>query len=215
MLINSYPRLFHMAEPESWDLIQEYGLLSTKATLDRFVGEDELRKSLEERHRSSKTKVEVNENGQSIVLRDQKPMPRDRLALVLNDGITPEEWYSFLNSKVFTWAEEERLNRLLKAREYRKDEHDVLVLDTTALIEKYDRSVLLCHMNSGNTFPYLHKRGWEIFKSVEAYPVSKKTGKPQKKVAEVVFDYSIPDIKDFVLEAKRVKGDQFIKNLDL
>lgn len=214
VLLDTYPRLFHMAEAGSWDLIKEYGLLSTKATLDKFRVNGELRRSLEEGHRAEKATV-CGDEGQTVILRDQKPMPRDRLVKALDAGISPEDWYLFLNSKVFTWAQEERLNRLLNAREYRNHEHDVLVLDSESLIKKYEESVLLCHMNSGNTFPYPHRRGWDLFKSIGDYAASSKTGKPKKPVAEVVFEYSIPDIKDFVLEVNRVKGDTVVKKIVL
>ncbi|HET8802919.1 MAG TPA: hypothetical protein VFN01_17255 [Marinobacter sp.] len=214
VLVEKYPRLFHMAEPGSWELIKEYGLLSTRASLDRFNIDGELRQNLEEGHRAKKVKI-YGKEGQVVILRDQKPMPHDRLEKALEDGIAPEEWYRFLNSKVFTWAQEERLNRLLNAREYRNDEHDVLVLDSAPLIKRYEESVMLCHMNSGNTFPYPHRRGWELFQSISDYKASDRTGQPIKPVAEVVFEYSIPDIKEFVLEAKRVKGDSLVKTLAL
>lgn len=212
VLVGMYPRLFHMAEAGSWESIKEHGLLSTSAALDKLNVEAAARAALEEGHRAEKAKVD-GVNGESIVLRDQKPMPRDRLIKALESGITPEEWYRFLNGKVFTWAQEDRLNRLLNARAYRNDEHDVLVLDTKALVERYEEKIWLCHMNSGNTFPYPHLRGKDLFKRIVDYQASIKTGRPIKPVAEVVFEYSVPDVKEFVLEVKRVKADKLIKTL--
>lgn len=35
-LANLYPRLYHMAEPGSWESIRRYGLLSTSSLLSLF-----------------------------------------------------------------------------------------------------------------------------------------------------------------------------------
>jgi uncharacterized protein DUF7002 len=42
-LVETCPRLFHMAEPGSWAGIQRHGLLSTSALLDLFEVDGDLR----------------------------------------------------------------------------------------------------------------------------------------------------------------------------
>ena len=42
-----YPRLWHMAEVENWELIQRRGLLSTSALLDLFQYEGAKREAIE------------------------------------------------------------------------------------------------------------------------------------------------------------------------
>lgn len=202
--IEIYPRLYHMAQAGSWPSIQANGLLSTRAVLDCFSITGDSRLDLEERHRPESVVITDPKFG-TVVLRDQKPMPPNRLAKALNDGTSPEDWYRFLNSRVFLWAQEARVEGLLSARSYRGTEHDVLTVDTASLLAAHRNKVLLCHMNSGNTFPYPHQRGMSIFKEIETYE-TRKDGTPLKPVAEVTFDYAIPDIANFVIDVNRRSG---------
>lgn len=202
-LLKRYPRLFHMAERGTWESIKKHGLLSTSAALDLHKVTGSARRKLEAEHRPDKVTIGLTDE---IVLRDQKPMPPERLARALQDGISPAEWYQLLNGKVFMWAAEERLHGLLKARHYRVLEHDVLVIDAARLLKVHAPAVSLCPMNSGNTFPMPHPRGRETFRRIQNYPVGKR-GQPKKQVVEVVVDYSIPDIADHVIEVRVMRGD--------
>lgn len=141
-------------------------------------------------------------------------MEPSRLEKALRGGVTPEEWYKFLNDKVFMWAQEHRLFGLLGARAYRKLEHDVLTIKTAALMEKHADRVWLCPMNSGNTFPMPHIRGLDTFQRIAGYP-TKRNGLPAKEVVEVVVDYNIPDIAEFVVEVRRIKGKEVLGTLPL
>lgn len=211
--IAQYPRLYHMAEEGTWPSIKTHGLLSTLAVLDRYgvIGPERL--ALEEGHRPSK--VTVGAAGDSIVLRDQIPMPPKRLEEALIDGTVPAQWYKLINSKVFMWAQEHRLFTLLNARAYRKLTHDVLTIDTEALVRDYAAKIMLCRMNSGNTFPMPHPRGLGDFMRIEDYPVKPSTGAPAKTVVEVVADYSIPNIRDYVVEVRSIRGQDVLGNLAL
>ena len=209
-LARRYPRLFHMAERGTWQSIKTHGLLSTTAVLDLHQIEGKERSKLENQHRAEK--VAVGDEMQ-IILRDQKPMAPNRLAMALQDNISPAEWYELINGRVFMWAQEERLLGLLKARHYRVLEHDVLTIDTASLLNSHAQAVWLCPMNSGNTFPIPHRRGKDTFQRISDYPVS-KSGSPKKEVVEVVVDYSIPDIEDHVLEIRRMRGDAVLELLD-
>lgn len=211
--IAHYPRLYHMAEEGTWPSIKTHGLLSTLAVLDRYCVIGPERLALEEEHRPSK--LTVGAAGDSIVLRDQIPMPPKRLEEALIDGTTPAQWYKLINSKVFMWAQEHRLFTLLNARAYRKLTHDVLTIDTESLVRDYATKIMLCRMNSGNTFPMPHPRGLADFMSIEAYPVKPRTGAPAKTVVEVVTDYSIPNIRDYVVEVRSIRGQDVLGNLTL
>lgn len=212
-LIARYPRLYHMAEKDTWSSIKAHGLLSTTAVLDRFQVNGANRLALEEGHRGEK--VLVGPNGAGIVLRDQKPMKPWRLKDALIDGTTPEQWYKFLNGRVFMWAEEERLFGLLGARDYRSLEHDVLTIDAESLLTQYESAVWLCRMNSGNTWPVPHKRGMDDFKRISEYPTKKRSKAPYKEVVEIVIDYSVPDIAKHVLEVRKIQGKTVLGQLPL
>jgi hypothetical protein len=163
-LIELYPRVYHMAERGAWDSIRTHGLMSATAVLDHLAIEGGDRARFESEHRNQKMDVRAG-NPSNIVLRDQKPMPEGRLIQVLTDGTTPRQWYELINHKVFFWAEEQRLHRLLGARDYRKLEHDVLTLDSATFIPAYAEAIWLCHMNSGNTWPMLAVENYYVVRA--------------------------------------------------
>ena len=208
VLLSRYPKLYHMAESGSWPSIVKLGLLSTAAALDFSGIVDEQRHQLERQHRPEKVALPKS-RGERIVLRDQKPMDDTRLSRALVDGTTPSDWYAFLNGRVFFWTSEERLLRLLGARDYRATAHDVLVINTKALVNEYSDRILLCHMNSGNTYPIPHHRGMGIFRRIEEYPTT-PTGLPKKEVVELTVGYSVPNISSFVERVVEMRGGEVI-----
>ncbi|WNZ81617.1 DUF7002 family protein [Pseudomonas sp. P108] len=208
-LIELYPRVYHMAESGAWDSIRTHGLMSATAVLDHLAIEGGDRARFESEHRNQKMDVRAG-HPSNIVLRDQKPMPESRLIQALTDGTTPRQWYELINHKVFFWAEEQRLHRLLGARDYRRLEHDVLTLDSATFIPAYAEAIWLCHMNSGNTWPMPHRRGTEIFRRIPDYPV-KRSGKPIKTVVELVVDYSVPNIAEYVVDVRRMRGSEVLE----
>lgn len=207
-LVELYPRIYHMAERGAWNSIRNHGLMSASAVLDHLnIGGDE-RAQFESEHRGRKMDVRAGHLS-NIVLRDQKPMPEVRLLRALTDGTTPRQWYELINNKVFFWAEEERLHGLLGARDYRNLEHDVLTLDSAAFIPAYAQAIWLCHMNSGNTWPIPHRRGIDVFRRIPDYPV-RRSGNPVKKVVELVVDYAVPNIAEFVVQVRRMRGSEVL-----
>ncbi|QVX42022.1 hypothetical protein J4H89_23110 (plasmid) [Ralstonia solanacearum] len=200
-----------MAEAGTWPSIRDRGLMSASAVLDHFGVAGRARNRYETAQRTTKMSVLPQAPGE-IVLRDQKPMPPERLERALIDGTTPEEWYRLINGKVFFWAEEHRLHGLLGARDYRQLEHDVLTIDSAPFIRAYSQNIWLCHMNSGNTFPMPHARGIDVFKRILDYPANTR-GHPAKRVVEIVVDDQVTDVARYVVEVRRMKKDQTLARL--
>lgn len=211
-LIRRYPNLYHMAERGSWPSIQKLGLLSTTATMDLMKVQETARNKYERMHRPTKMTVAHPRHGR-IVLRDQKPMSDVRLATCLQDGLQPGDWYALLNGKVFFWVTEARLHKLLNARAYRSEEHDVLTIDTGPLVRKYAARVLLTHMNTGNTFPMPHKRGLNTFKTIPAYPTKADGKTPLPEVVELVVENAVRDIAQYVLAVRRMCGSSVLSQI--
>jgi hypothetical protein len=207
-LIERYPRLYHMAEVDTWNSIREHGLRSTSAILDLHSIEGDARLPYESLHRPDMMTVRTP-RAPAMILRDQKPMTDDRLRMALSNGLTPREWYERLNRKVFFWATEHRLNTLLNARFYRSVHHDVLTIDGKSFFSDFHDRIELCHMNSGNTFPIPHRRDASIFKSIPYYP-TKTNGNPTKEVAEVTVDYSVANIGDYVISVRKMRGTELL-----
>ena len=210
-LIALHPRLYHMSEAGAWESIRSLGLMSASAALDFFgiVGVE--RSRLESAQRSGKTRI-IADQPPGIVLRDQKPMPRSQLLVALEDGITPEDWYRTINSKVFFWVSHTRLECLLNARSYRLEQHDVLTVDSAPLIRAYAEQIRLSPMNSGNTFPMATKRGAHTFARIQDYPVT-QSGSPTKRIVELVVEYGVPDLASYVLEVRRMKGVEVLRKI--
>jgi hypothetical protein len=207
-LLQDCPRLYHMAERDSWPSIRAHGLLSTTALLDRYGMVGPERRSIEAERRPGKVILKTTELGRSVV-RDQIPMDDKGLGRCLEDGLLPENWYRLLNSKVFFWLSRTRLLTLLNADAYRSEEHDVLEVDARRLVAVHRDRVWLCPMNSGCTKPMPHPRGLMTFRRISDYPYSmwKRKRRRGERVVELAVDYAVPDIVQFVERVVSMKGD--------
>ncbi len=193
-----------MAEHGSWLSIVSQGLLSTTALLDLYEVVGTSRTQIESEWRKSNTTI--NKSGFSdAVIRDQIPMPPERLERALQ-GMNPREWYELLNSKVFFWTTQDRLVRLLCAKQYRNRKHTVLKVNTKALVESHAEYITLCHMNSGNTFPFPHNRDRSIFVPIPTY--SRRSAP-----VELTVEYAVPDISTYVISAEEWEGGSLVSTI--
>jgi hypothetical protein len=212
-LVVHYPALYHMAEIESWPSIRQHGLLSTIALLDLFEVKGVEREKIVTMHRPSSVTIENPCLGKAVI-RDQIPMRESALMKCLRN-VSPSGWYEFLNGRVFFWVTKKRVETLLNARAYRSREHLVLTIDTRQLLEKYHDKVLLSPINSGSTIYRPVKRGIDTFKKIPDYPFAERRRLRglANAVAEMAFDYSIPDFHRFLLRAERRKTTAVIETI--
>jgi|SRR6266478_3549592 len=201
-----FPLLYHMAQLGSWPSIQKHGLLSTTALLDLFELRGDERFRIESCHRPENIPI-VNPKYGRAVIRDQKPMSDRSLRKALRRGLKPMDWYRELNSRVFFWLTEERLNTLMNARAYRRQQNTILVVDTKGLVERHELRIMLCAMNSGCTIPFPHKRDLMTFRRIAEYPYAKRK-RNRDPIVELAVDYSVPDICDFVTEVRQAGAGQ-------
>ena len=202
-----FPRLYHMAERDSWASIREHGLLSTCALLDFFEVVGNERHSLESARRPEGIDLCHPDFGRAT-LRDNKPMREERLVESLMDGLVPRDWYEILNRRCFFWVREERLHKLLKASAYRAKTHDVLTIDATTLVPAHLERIDLCPYNSGSTMPANPHRGLSTFMRMDDYPFQfHRTRNSQDPIVELTVEYSVPDIKDHTIQVRQMQGD--------
>jgi hypothetical protein len=195
-----YPRVWHMAEVENWALIQTQGLLSTSALLDLFEVTGTERQEIESAYRAESVEIEHPTLGKATI-RDQAPMHSDAIVARFLDNLTPAQWYRMLNSRVFFWLTEERLERLLGAGLYRARSHMVLELDTAAVLERHIEQVTLSPINSGAIFAGgTTRRGRETFSRFDDYPWSRRE-KQKELVVELAVDRSVPDLSGLLINA--------------
>jgi hypothetical protein len=205
-IVSRWPRLFHMAEAGSWASIQERGLRSTTALLDLFEITGPDRDALEAERRPESVMISHETHGTAWI-RDNKPINETVLRRTLK-GMDEPAFYRTLNGRVFLWLTEKRLLRLRNAPPYRKRKHDILVIDTEALMERYSTVVELSPMNSGAVHPAAnYSRGQGTFTRIPDYPWTERlTRSPGEPIVEVTVPYAIPDIAALVVEVRPSEG---------
>jgi hypothetical protein len=214
-LAKAYPKLYHMAEPETWGSIKKHGLLCTSALLDLFEVDGMARKTIEEEKRPESVPINHAKYGR-VTIRDQKPL--DAKLVNSLQGCTPEEWCRLLNGRVFFWLTIERLFTLLCAKTYAKRKHAVLTVDTLSLANAYQDRITLAAMNTGNTRPFAHPRSPDTFKEMAAYPFEERAKYGLYRwVVESAVERGVPDIEKFTLSVDEMtcangKG-QVLKNI--
>jgi hypothetical protein len=183
-----YPRLYHMSEKRNWDSICRHGLLSTTALLDLFEYKQQSRFEIESQLRIKEYVISHPIHGTAFV-RDQDPM-RDRPeeGIYLDKclvGITAQEWFEFLNRKVFFWTDQTGLGYMLGAKLYRSRSHYIITLDTQSLLARYSDKVSLSSLNSGSLYRK-QERSLDTFQSLDQYH-------RMRWVTELAVDYRVPD----------------------
>ena len=194
-----------MAQCGSWPYISEYGLLSTTALLSLFEKTGAERSEIESQWRPCSIQIDHPKYGKAVV-RDQKPARPDWMEKVL-EGVTLEQWYRFLNGKVFFWLTEENVRKMLKAPPYAKSCHDVITVDTRLLVDRYANRIKLCRINSGFARYGRGKRNFTTFQEIEDYPFGPKRNAPK----ELTVECGVPDIAELVISVNRWRGDEFLK----
>lgn len=165
--IKLFPQLYHVTSIEAEAGIKRFGMLSVSALLDLFQIKGKERSAIESKHRPQIAKIQHSEKGIALI-RDQKPMRESALLKCLID-ITPAEWYRHLNNRVFFWVNRERVDRLVNAKAYRKQDQLILTFDTKKVIACCETKIELCPYNSGNTLYNPPARGIETFQAISVY----------------------------------------------
>lgn len=204
-----YPYLYHMAEIDSWESIQEHGLLSTTALLDLFEIENG-RDEIESQRRPESVEIVHPIYGKAII-RDNKPINDNKLRQCL-EGMTIPAFYEMLNRHVFFWTEEERLSRLLCGRAYRNSKHIVLTVDTESLLNECMEDVVLSRINSG-AIPFgPTPRGINTFVDFKDWPLDlrPKAGGLKVPVVECAVKYCVRNIAEHVLKVEEIQRDNVL-----
>jgi hypothetical protein len=189
-----------MAEAGSWDSIVEHGLLSTSALLDLFEITGSERNRIENERRRDSVTLNHPIHGRAVV-RDQKPLLESVLGKTL-EGATISEFCALLNSQVFFWVNEKRLERLRNAPPYRARPHLILEFDTAELVRRQSTAIRLSHLNSGATHPAAnYPRGPATFQPFATYPWAARLAVNRREpVVEMAVLYSVPDAAELVLK---------------
>jgi len=193
-----------MLEKGSWPSIMKYGLLSTTALLELFGCRGPKRFKIESQLRSGWNPVKIKHPVYGVAfIRDQFPMcdwPQEGIYLadLLEDDVTEQQWFEFLNRKTYFWVKKYDLHKILCAPQYKNRAHWILIVNTRALLERYADKVYLCDQNSGSLYSR-RKRGPNIFVPFRECPL-------KKNIIELAVDYGVPDIADFTISVEEYIG---------
>jgi hypothetical protein len=202
-LIARHPQVFHVASAASWPSIQEHGLLSTAALLDLHNVGPEERDRLLRRKREESTQLTSPGLGMAVI-RDQKPLKFIRQKIDPSSSL--EAFLEALSSRVFFAPTRDRLERLLKAREYRGSPQVVLTLDTRALVATYEHAIGLCRFNSGACTQVNHPlRGHESWQSISSYPYDEYRRRYKgEALVEVTVSKAVPDALEMATRVQHI-----------
>lgn len=202
-----------MAEWGSWPAIQEHGLLSTSALLDKYGIAGDERAAIESARRPQC--VTIQKKGlPDAVIRDNKPATDAALKKCLLDGLTPAQWFWMLNQRTFFWLSSDRLRGLLSAKAYRKKRQTVLTVDTRTLLKSHFDRIELSAINSGSALYTPVPRGKLTFRSIIEYDYdywAKKRKSSGDHIVELVVRGGVPDIGDHVLAVHDCKDNEFFE----
>lgn len=190
--------LYHLAEAENLPSILEHGLMSTKKLLNLAgIPESEHLARLRQ-HRPNHVRL-----CETVVIRDQRPMPPAALARALDGDFDPGDWYALLNSHVFLWPDRDRMDRQRQACGDRPQV--LLTFDGEALFESFGMDAFLSPINSGNARRKAARRGpdtllpYEIWRN-DGWPNGQRTRPP----AEVLFQCDVPTQNPYLIDITNV-----------
>jgi hypothetical protein len=208
-LIEHYPVLHHMAEHGSWPRIQKLGLRTTAQLVNACAPDPATRAGILNQRRPQSVELTHPVVG-AITVRDQKPLGLHNLKLT---DVTIEGFLELLNSRVFMWTSPQRLAGLLGARPYRNSVHDVLVFDTSSIVETYADKIRLTSMNTGATiFPSAPPRGSDSFVTIADFPFAQRRRgrKLENTVVELCVIDGVDDVESHVIRVERRKGAEVV-----
>lgn len=203
LIAQRWPRLYHLTEMGCWPAIERHGLLSTAALLDLYGVADARRQQLLAQRRPEMVRLKRWRIGTAFV-RDNKPMNETVLRRTLV-GMNVSAYYRALNERVFFFLEEAAMLKLRAAPPYSDRAHELLVLDTAALLGRYQHAVELSPYNSGAVHAgSTVQRGPRPFLPVAEYPWEERRDK-RPPIAELTVLGAVQDVTSLLVERRTLR----------
>src|ERR1700728_4039189 len=138
-----FARLYHLAEASNLPSILEHGLMSTERLLELARIPEADRTGGLRAHRPGNVRL-----SETVLIRDQKPMPPPALQRALQGGLSPADWYALLNSFVFFWLDPRRMQPQQRACAGRP--LVLLTFEADSWLSQLGGEALASPINSGN-----------------------------------------------------------------
>lgn len=206
-LAAKHPRLYHVTDPRALPGILRHGLLPTSGLLSLFEVPAADRPAIERRRRPAGVPLSHPTHGDAVIT-DNLPLSEAALASCLDDGLAPGDWLAMLNERVFFWADEEGLGRLLGARLNRGRDRAVLVLDTLGVARRHGPRMELSAINTGSTIRRPARRGLSTFVPLHrhGYEAWRRLRGGRDRVREVTVVGGVSDVAEHLVEHRFVAG---------
>jgi hypothetical protein len=189
---------YHLLDASNWPSIQRHGLMSAQRLMEAYQAK-EYRGS--RCHRPTSRRL-----APGVLIRDQRPMPPKALTRCLKSGLSPEDWFEVLNSKVFFWLDPQRLNRQRLA--CGASPQLALVLNASRLLTNYSAVATVTPINTGNALRAAAARNLTTFVPYERWlidgwayeniPGARPRRKSHRPV-ELTIAEAVPDIMAYVV----------------
>jgi hypothetical protein len=176
----------------------EHGLMSTARLLDLVRIAESKRATLLRGHRPDSVRL-----SETVIIRDQRPMPPAALARALDDGLEPADWYELLNGFVFFWPDHDRMIRQRLACGDRPQV--LLTFDASSLLSRFGMETFVSPINSGNARRKPALRGRETLVPYsmwlrDGWP----TGERSRPPAEFLLRCNVPIEAPFLIDVTQV-----------
>jgi hypothetical protein len=190
--------LFHLAESSNLPSILEHGLMSTERLLDLANVSRLDRNARLRTHRPANVHL-----SDSVLIRDQRPMPPSALERALEDGLKPADWYALLNGFVFFWLDQKRMERQRRACGGRAQ--TLLTFDASPLLDQFGGQAFVSPINTGNARRRPAPRGRDTLIPYEkwlgnGWP-TRRRGRPP---VELLFRSTIPVKAPCLIEMREI-----------
>ena len=139
--VTLFPKLYHLTFASNLDSIRTHGLQSASALADLHEFD------AAEREATLDLRRLCIQSLHGVTLRDQHAAPEAKMKSCLVN-VTPAEWLTLLNGKIFFFLSRERAMRLAEAYEAYKSL--LLEVDSAALLAIHFKETSLCRINSGS-----------------------------------------------------------------
>jgi hypothetical protein len=191
-------KLYHLSEASNLASILQHGLMSPERLLDLACVAKPERDALLRVHRPDNIRL-----SDSVVIRDQRPMPPAALVRALDGGLKPSDWYALLNSFVFLWPDPERMERQRRACGDRPQV--VFTFNADALFDRFAAEAFVSPINSGNARRKAARRGPATFLPYatwlrEGWP----TGRRARPPVEILLRCTVPAEAPYLIGVSKV-----------
>ncbi|GAB3427555.1 hypothetical protein NX773_14410 [Massilia solisilvae] len=188
---------YHLVDIRNLKSIQAHGLLSTQRLVELSTN---VNRSMLRQHRPEEMHLDFG-----AFIRDQSTMQRKSIERALRSGVTPEDWFELLNSKVFFWLDLDSLNCHRAACKNQKQV--VLAIDVRRMLDEYAPLASVSPINSGHAMRSAAPRNLSTFVPYEKWVESGWDSEQVPGIsrrgslwpAELAITGQIPDIARFVI----------------